>query len=65
MPYKSYNVYINCFSALQINASYNKYVTLSHLRSKWYTVRIEIFEVYKFSWILWCVPYPRKLIHYK
>ena len=29
------------------------------------TVRVEIFEVYKFSWISWCVPYPRKLIHYK
>ena len=30
-----------------------------------YTVRVEIFEVYKFSWISWYTPYPRKLIHNK
>ena len=27
------------------------------------TVRIEIFEVYKFSWILWYTCYLRKIIH--
>ena len=27
------------------------------------TVRIEIFMVYTFSWILWYTSYPRKLIH--
>ena len=30
-----------------------------------YTVCVEIFEVYKFSWISWYTPYPRKLIHNK
>ena len=29
------------------------------------TVRVEIFEVHEFSWISWCTPYPRILIHNK
>ena len=57
----TFTVIIKTANTAKLSASKPfKLTTLSQI-----TVRVEIFEVYKYSWISWCAPYPRKLIHYK